>query len=151
MDVIVENTTKEDQQLAKFSLEKLYDTISQLETDNANVVSIRLQHQKKAFDIPEKAFRLLFAILTQMADGKSFSLIEGNSDISTQQAADLLNVSRPHLVTLLENGTIPFKKVGTHRRVNLTDVIDYSEKQKRIRDENLSFLAKEAQEQNLGY
>jgi len=67
---------------------------------------------------------LLFEILDNMAMGKSITLIPSEAEVSTQQAADMLNVSRPHLVKLLEKGEIPFKKVGSHRRIQLKDLIN---------------------------
>ncbi|WP_211228191.1 excisionase family DNA-binding protein [Aequorivita capsosiphonis] len=60
-----------------------------------------------------------------MAEGKTISIVPSNSEVSTQQAADMLNVSRPHLVKLLEAQKIPFKKVGSHRRILLNDIIEY--------------------------
>ena len=72
-------------------------------------------------------------------------------NISTQQAAGILNVSRPYVVKLLEEGMIPFKKVGRHRRILLKDVLIYANQQKETRKENLQFLTQQAQELNLGY
>jgi excisionase family DNA binding protein len=86
-----------------------------------------------------------------MAEGKSLTLIPSDSEVSTQQAADILNVSRPHLVKLLEKGYIPFKKVGSHRRIELKDIVTYEEKQKKNRKDQLDFLSRQAQELNLGY
>ena len=86
-----------------------------------------------------------------MAKGKSIALLLSDSEISTQQAADILNVSRPHLIKLLEEGRIPFKKVGTHRRIKLNDLLEYQSKIKNERRQHLDTLAKEAQELNLGY
>ncbi len=96
---------------------------------------------------------LLFTILDNMADGNSFALFlsDNNAEISTQQGADLLGVSRPHLVSLLEKGEIPFHKVGTHRRIQLKDLIAYDKKIKKNRTDKLDFLADQAQELNLGY
>ncbi|MNS92186.1 Helix-turn-helix domain protein [compost metagenome] len=94
---------------------------------------------------------LLNVILDNMAQGKSITLLPSDSEISTQEAADILNISRPYLVKLIEDGAIPFKKVGTHRRLNLNDVIEYDLRMKKIRDKKLEELAKLAQEMNLGY
>lgn len=74
-----------------------------------------------------------------------------NCFVSTKQAADMLNVSRPHLVKLLEEGEIPFKKVGTHRRIELKNLIAYEKRLKENRNKKLDFLAKQAQDLNLGY
>ena len=86
-----------------------------------------------------------------MAEGKSMKLIPSDADISTQQAADMLNVSRPHVVKLLETGVMPFKKVGSHRRIELKDLIQYEKMLQDSKEKNMSFLAKQAQELNLGY
>ncbi|NJM25300.1 MAG: helix-turn-helix domain-containing protein [Bacteroidia bacterium] len=86
-----------------------------------------------------------------MAEGKSISVVPSDSEVSTQQAADILNVSRPHIVKLLEQGAIPFKKVGSHRRILFEDLIAYNEKFQEVRNEKLKSLAKQAQMLNLGY
>lgn len=86
-----------------------------------------------------------------MAQGKAISLFPSDSEVGTQQADDLLNVSRPHLVKLLEAGVIPHKKVGSHRRVMVEDLLGYATQQKNIRSEHLQFLAQQAQDLNLGY
>ena len=86
-----------------------------------------------------------------MADGKGISVVPTDASISTQQAADRLTVSRPHLIKLLEGGVIPFKKVGSHRRILLEDLLAYEARQKAVRRERLQFLAGQAQELNLGY
>jgi excisionase family DNA binding protein len=66
-----------------------------------------------------------------MAMGKSMTLLLSGSELSTQQVADILNVSRPHVIKLLENGTIPYRKLGKHRRVMFDDLMDYEAKQKK--------------------
>jgi excisionase family DNA binding protein len=63
----------------------------------------------------------------------------------------MLNVSRPHLIKLLEEGQIPYKKVGSHRRIELKDILEYEDRQKKNRKTQLDFLAQQAQELNLGY
>jgi excisionase family DNA binding protein len=86
-----------------------------------------------------------------MAMGKSITIIPSDSNITTQQAADILNVSRPFVVKMLEKGDIPFNKVGTHRRIKLSDIISYDKMSSEQRSENLDFLAQQAQNLNLGY
>ena len=78
---------------------------------------------EETVSIPESAFRLLNEILTQMAKGNAVTLIPVHAELTTQEAADVLNVSRPFLVQLLEKGDMPFHKIGTHRRVRYQDVI----------------------------
>ena len=86
-----------------------------------------------------------------MAEGKSVFLIPSDSEVSTQQAADMLNVSRPHIVKLLEKGEISFRKVGSHRRTLLEDLMKYDAALKNQRSKSLEILAKQAQDLNLGY
>lgn len=86
-----------------------------------------------------------------MSEGKSITIVPTDSELSTQQAADMLHVSRPHLIKLLESKKIPFKKVGSHRRILLRDIINFEKKFEKDREEQLKFLSKQAQDLDLGY
>lgn len=76
-------------------------------------------------ELPPSAVKLVFAILSEMAEGNSLTLIPSHAHLTTQEAADMLNVSRPYFVKLLEEGKIPFEKVGTRRRVLASDVMAF--------------------------
>ena len=149
MDAVLERTTKQDQELAQSSILQIRQAASNVK--KYEFVEIKVQEQGQFLRIPKKAFHLLVVILNNMADGKSITLIPSNAEISTQQAADMLNVSRPHIVKLLEDGMVPFKKVGTHRRIELKHLIEYEKKLKENRKQKLDFLIGQAQELNLGY
>lgn len=101
--------------------------------------------------LPAGAARLLMEILAQMADGNAVALTPVHAELTSQQAADLLNVSRPFLIRLLEEGKMPFRKVGTHRRVRLEDLAAYLRDMDAERRAILDELAAEAQDLDMGY
>lgn len=99
--------------------------------------------------LPGHAMDLLLDILTAMSEGKGINLFPVNAVLTTQEAADLLSVSRPHLVKLLENKEIEFHKAGSHRRIFLKDLLKYSQENSRARDDALDELARLGQELGL--
>ena len=101
--------------------------------------------------VPASAVRLLFAALSQMACGQGISLLPLDAELRTQEAADLLNVSRPYLVGLLERGEMPFRLVGNQRRVRLRDVMSYKARSDIDRRAALDELARLGQEMGVGY
>jgi len=101
--------------------------------------------------IPTTALRLLLDVLTEIGQGNAVSIIPIHAELTTQEAADVLNVSRPFLVQLLEKGEIPFHKIGTHRRVRYQDVITYKNRIDAARRNALDELTEQAQELGMGY
>lgn len=101
--------------------------------------------------LPGHVVQILLDVLAEMAQGNAVSLVPYHQEISTQDAANLLNVSRPFLVRLLEKGEIPFRKVGTHRRVKLQDVLAYKERTDNQRRKALDELTQLSQNEGMGY
>jgi excisionase family DNA binding protein len=101
---------------------------------------------KDGVPIPAALRRVLVAAARQLAKGNGVSVLPVMAEVSTQKAADLLNVSRPFVVGLLDQGEIPFHKVGTHRRVRLKDLLTYKGKRDASRRAIIDRLAAEAQE-----
>ena len=99
-------------------------------------------------DIPTSAVRLLKEILDHMAHGNGVALMPLHTELTTRQAADLLQVSRTHLVQLLDEGRIPCRKVGAHRRVRARDILDYRRETESRRRKALDELT--AVDQDLG-
>lgn len=101
--------------------------------------------------VPVVAIHMLVDILNQMALGNAVSLVPIHAELTTQQAADLLSVSRPYLVKQLESGAIPFHKLGRHRRIRYCDLMAYQAQVDQDGREAVDALTAEAQELGLGY
>ncbi|BCH21063.1 excisionase [Mesorhizobium sp. L-8-10] len=115
-----------------------------------NGLRIRLDDGEE-LTLPVAAARLLTHLLTEMSQGNAVTLIPVHAELTTRQAAEYLNVSRPHVVKLLEQSRIPYHKVGTHRRIRFSDLEAFKRQQETARGQALDALAAEAQEMGMGY
>lgn len=140
--------TKADSALAKESGKKL---AAHLGGSGGLRLEVKTGTASEELILPPSALRLLVRVLTELGQGNAVTLTPLHAELTTQQAADLLNVSRPHLVKLLDEGTIASRKVGTHRRVKLEDVLAYKREFLARRQGALEELAALSQDLDMGY
>jgi excisionase family DNA binding protein len=114
-------------------------------------LQLREAGREETVELPAAAVKLLAAILEEMAAGRAVAVAPREAELTTQQAADFLNVSRPFLIRLLDEKKIPFRRVGAHRRIRFEDVARYKQSIDAERRKVLDLLAAEAQELGLGY
>ena len=135
--------------LAEQSSKELAALFPKREKDFHMVVKVDKREAKITF--PFSAIKLLLEILTQMAEGNAITLIPIHAELTSQEAANLLNVSRPFLIKLLDEGKIPYHKVGTHRRIRFIDLLHFKVQADKISQKALDELVQQAQELEMGY
>lgn len=101
--------------------------------------------------VPREAFDLFIRVLTEMANGNAVTIVPVHAELTTQQAAELLNVSRPYLVQLLDEKKIPCRMVGTRRRIRFEDLVRYKQQDDAERTKVADELAAEAQRLGIEY
>ena len=140
--------SKEDVELARASGQRLA-----LLARRGHSLTLRVRDagQEETIELPAGAVKLLQAILEDMAAGRAVTIVPQNAELTTQQAADFLNVSRPFLVQLLEQKKLPCRLVGTHRRIRFEDVLRFKENIDAERRKVLDQLVAEAQDLKMGY
>ena len=141
--------TEAESQLAETSSRALSGYVRDEEGQTITVLP-EGANREQAVRIPAVAFRLLVNILTQMAKGNAITLIPVHAELTTQEAADLLNVSRPYLIKLLDNGAIDHQMTGNRRKIRFCDLMDYKRKSLQDRSKALDELAELSEELGLG-
>lgn len=123
--------------------------LSNLVDNLSNVGKIALFINGQEIEVPSVICFALTEVVKTLNNGDSVTLIPMDKELTTQQAADILNVSRPYFIKLLENGTIKFRKTGTHRKVLMQDLIEYRNKRAENRHANIEEMSKLSQELGL--
>ncbi|MDL2183666.1 helix-turn-helix domain-containing protein [Pseudomonas sp. ChxA] len=142
-------------------LEKEVEAAVQGQRELASLLSTKFETQRiDIFDkedkphtlvLPTSALRLLVDILGELAIGNAVKVVPVHAELTSQEAADLLNVSRPHLVKMLEEGAIPFTKTGRHRRIRFSDLMAFKQRRDEESQEAMEALAQQAQVLGMGY
>lgn len=138
--------TGEEARLARETSRQLSRALS-----NRKSVTLRLGGIKEEIKLPKAAGSLLVEILNELGKGKVVKVLAMDAEISTQQAADLLHISRPFLINLLERKEIPLHRIGSHRRLRLSDVLAYKKRTDEQRMAALDELTQLSQDLGLGY
>jgi excisionase family DNA binding protein len=99
-----------------------------------------------SIELPDEIFDVLRKVVSILKKGDSVSIVPVHQELTTQQAALLLNVSRPHLISLLDANAIPYTKTGKHRRIRYIDLVDYKAERDRKRRAELADLTRRAEE-----
>ncbi len=126
--------TKLEREIAQSSYNSLRDTIAQLKSEK---VDIEIEGSNDKIILPLSVLKLLEDILRNMSRGKIISVVPLATEMTTQKAAEILGCSRPYLVKLLEEGQIPYTKVGRHRRILYEDIAEYKIKMKAGQKQNI--------------
>jgi excisionase family DNA binding protein len=123
----IRKPTKEEQRAARESYDALASSIEQLRSE---IPEIEIEETEEKIRIPISALRLLAKILKEISKGNPISIVPIATELTTQAAAEFLGCSRPHIVKLLEEGKIPFTKVGKHRRIKYEDLANFKKEMK---------------------
>lgn len=142
---------KKETALAKESSYALTAYMHSIRQSSVELKFLDKNGKVKKIIVPRSAINLLADILAQMAEGNAVRLQAVHSELTTQEAADLLNISRPFLIKLLKNEEIPYRKVGTRRKILSKDILKYKELIDKKRRATLDKLVARSQEWNLGY
>jgi excisionase family DNA binding protein len=112
-------------------------------------VAVLVGPDGKPTPLPDAVFDILRGVVDALAHGMAITIAPHNTMLTTQEAADLLGVSRPTLVRLLEDGEIPFEMRGRHRRVRLADLVEYQNRTRQAREQALAEMAERGEQDDI--
>ncbi len=139
--------TRSEQEAARRSLPALEESLKSLSKKDTTEIEIEETAQK--IIVPTMALQLLSRILKDLGEGRPVQIVPIAAEMTTQAAAELLGCSRPHVVKLLEQGRIPFTKIGKHRRVRYEDVMKYRKAMKEAQRQLLKDMMRDDEEAGL--
>ena len=139
--------TAVEAELARLAVQSLAPQLAKM--NGQTQISVTQDGAVVTTTVPTEALRLFVSALGEMGDGHAIRIVPQHTELTTQEAADILNVSRPYLVKLLDEGKMPSHMVGTHRRVMLKDLMVYKMEHRRLREAALDELSDLDQELGL--
>jgi excisionase family DNA binding protein len=131
------------------AIREIADFITQIDRLEPTQRPLLVGPNGERIPLPDSLYRLLRMVMEHLERGESVSIVHAAEELTTQQAANLLNVSRPYLIRLADRGDIPCHRVGTHRRISREDVEKYRAQRDSRRRANLRAMTREAEEQGL--
>ncbi len=145
-----ESPTTEESEVAKSASRQLAPFAAELSSKTVKM-DITSAGKNITIELPTVAVQLFIRILTEMSRGNAVTLMPIHAMLTTQEAADLLGVSRPFITKELASGNLNYTQVGTHRRIAYKDLMQYKARQRVVHDQAMDELVKQAQEENFGY
>lgn len=142
--------SQEEAALAKLSSRELAAYVETSASSQQVAISGK-DGQLHQVEVPVSALRLLVDILTELGDGNTVKLIPVHAEMTTQEAADVLNMSRPTLIKILDDGEIPYHRTGNRRKVKYSDIMAYKHDVDQKRLKSLDELSELDQSLGLGY
>lgn len=139
---------KAERRIARSSYNALQDSLRKINSVKEKI-EIEIEETKERITMPMSAMKLLSDILKAMSEGNPVSIVPIATEVTTQKAAEMLGCSRPYLVKLLEEGVMPYTKVGRHRRIMFKDVVEYKNKMKAEQKQNIIDIMNDDEEDGL--
>lgn len=122
--------------------------------DRSKAVSITLSSDADdvpPVQLPPAALKLIGQLLGLMSDGRPVTLMPAKQELTTVEAAHYLNVSRPFVIKEIEEGRLPYRKVGTHRRIAFDELVEYAKRMRAMQNDALDRMAQDAHDLGLDY
>ena len=132
--IAIKNPSKLDRKVPIQSYSTLTTVVEKIHSEQTE---IKIEESKNKIRIPLSALKVLAEVLKAMGEGKMISIVPIAAEVTTQAAAEILGCSRPYVVKLLEEGRIPFVKVGKHRRIKFEDVMKFQQSMKKQQKQHL--------------